>query len=335
MSRPGAASPLGRYFVLSTAQVAPRDQRDFWRDTALNRSEPDFPSAASSGSFQARVRGVAAAGGELREGLSDAVIMRRTASCCRRDGSDEIMLSFIVEADRPGQYRRGDSVLEVPAGAVMINDSAVPFIMAMGRYRSVNLRLPRAAVAAVLRRDPAMLGGRLLSPSPFNTLLFGFLTQFAGAMAAMDDAARQAALTAAIDLALASLHREVSDGMLGEGEHADGLRQAARRYIDGNLHRQDLSPDHIARTLRCSRTHLYRLFAQDGGTVMGYLREARLARSHAMLADAACRLTIGEIALLCGFDDPSTFSRGFRRRYGCQPGDVRREARVMTPGMAG
>jgi AraC-like DNA-binding protein len=49
-----------------------------------------------------------------------------------------------------------------------------------------------------------------------------------------------------------------------------------------------------------------------------------------MLADAASRLTIGEIALRCGFDDPSSFSRSFRRRYGCQPGDVRRELHDST-----
>ena len=86
----------------------------------------------------------------------------------------------------------------------------------------------------------------------------------------------------------------------------------------------------LARALHCSRTHLYRLFAGNGETVMGYVREVRLARSRAMLADTACRLTIGEIALRCGFDDPSAFSRGFRRRYGCQPGDVRRESRNTT-----
>jgi AraC-like DNA-binding protein len=44
----------------------------------------------------------------------------------------------------------------------------------------------------------------------------------------------------------------------------------------------------------------------------------------------ACRLTIGETALRCGFDDPSAFSRSFRRRYGCRPNDVRRESRNVT-----
>ncbi len=64
---------------------------------------------------------------------------------------------------------------------------------------------------------------------------------------------------------------------------------------------------------------------------MGFVRETRLARSRAMLADPACRQTIGEIASHCGFDDPSAFSRSFRRRYGCQPGEVRRELRDTLP----
>jgi AraC-like DNA-binding protein len=47
-----------------------------------------------------------------------------------------------------------------------------------------------------------------------------------------------------------------------------------------------------------------------------------------LLADPACRHSIAAVAWLCGFEDPSAFSRGFRRRFGCQPRDVRRIARM-------
>jgi AraC-like DNA-binding protein len=276
------------------------------------------------------VRGFVGVASELREGRSDAVVMRRSAARCRQDGSDEIMLSFIVSSGGPAHYRKGDTALRVPAGEWLINDSAVPFTIAMPRYRSINFRLPRAAVSSAIGEDPAVLAGRLLPATPLNRLLLGYLTRFVDSLREMDDAARPVALDAATDFALATLRVEPRGGVWEEGIHGNGLRQAAQRFVEGNLHRQDLNPDMLARALHCSRTHLYRLFAGNGGTVMGYVREARLERSRAMLADTACRLTIGEIAQRCGFDDPSSFSRGFRRRYGCQPGDVRREARNVA-----
>lgn len=328
-ARPKPALPVARYFKLSTGAVPPGDRQAFWRDVALNRSDADFPSDGRPHWFAAQVRGLLGdgSGSELREGQSDAVIMRRTVARCRQDGIDEIMLSFLVSSEGPGQYRRSDTTFDIPAGGIVVNDSAVPFSVIMPRYRSINFRLPRAAVATAIGGDPAVLAGRLLAATPLNRLLFGYFTQFADAMEEMNDAGRQVALATATDFALAALRMETRGGVWEDGAHGTGLRRAAQRFIEGNLHRHDLNPETLARALHCSRTHLYRLFSGNGETVMGYVREARLARSRAMLADAACRLTIGEIALRCGFDDPSAFSRNFRRRFGCQPGDVRREAR--------
>lgn len=324
------AAQTGRYFAVSTDIVASGDRREFWRETALNRSDPDFPPDADPRGFLAQVRGFGGIASELRDGRSAPLTLRRSAARCRQDGGCEIILSGIVASDGPALYRKGETEFGVPAGRLLVNDMAVPFSIAMPRYRSVNFRLPRASVASAVSGDPAVLAGRMLPATPLVGLLLSQLTRFADVMGKMDDAARQVALDAVTDFALATLRLETRSGLWEEGAHWTGLRQAARRFVAANLDRQDLNPETLARALRCSRTHLYRLFARDGQTVMGYIRDVRLARSREMLADAACRLAIGEIAQLCGFDDPSAFSRGFRQRYGCQPGDVRRESRNAT-----
>lgn len=325
--QPVPVLPVGRFFGLSTDIVAPADRQVFWRDAALNRSEPEFPPDADPLGFSARVCGFAGVASEIRDGRSAALTLLRTAARCRQDGGDEIVLSGIVASDGPARYRKGDTEFAVPVGRLLINDMAMPFSIAMRRYRSINFRLPRAVVASTINGDPSVLAGRMLPATPLTGLLFSQLLQFADVLAAMDDAARQVALDAATDFALAVLRLETRAGLWDEGSQWAALRQAAQRFVESNLDRQDLNPDMLARALRCSRTHLYRLFARNGETVMGYVRDVRLGRSRAMLADAACRLTIGEIAQRCGFDDPSAFSRSFRRRYGCQPGDIRRESR--------
>jgi AraC-like DNA-binding protein len=326
----------GRYFERSTEHVARRDQREFWRDTVLNRSDVDFPADPGTRGFTASVLGYVSGTAELRDGRSDPVILRRDAALCRRDGGDEILLSAIVEADRPARYRGdegggGGGAFAIPAGRILVNDLAVPFTIDMGRYRSINFRLPRAAVTRAVRSYPPGLRGRMLSESPLVSLLFTHLVRFAGALPAMDDVARLVALDATAEFALATLRIETRsewwDTAAEHDGHWTGLWLAAERFIERNLDRADLNPDTIARALRCSRTQLYRLFARHETTVMDRIRDVRLNRCRDMLADPACRLPVAEIAALYGFDNPSAFSRGFRRRFGCSPGELRQNAR--------
>jgi AraC family transcriptional regulator, positive regulator of tynA and feaB len=317
----------GGYFELSTDPVAAEHRREFWRDTVLNRSDADFRADAAARGFSASVRGYIGDGAELRDGTLEAGVLRRGAARCRRDGGDEILLTAIVSTDERAWYQDATGEYRVPAGRFLVTDMSVPFALEMGRYRSINFRLSRAAVAQSIRAWPACLRARMLPATALTTLLFGQLVRFADALPAMDNAEREIALDASADFALATLRLEAMSGALDEGAHWSGLWLAAERFIERNLDRAELGPDTLARVLRCSRTHLYRLFTRHDTTVMDHIRETRLTRCHDMLADPACRLPVAEIAMLHGMDNPSAFSRGFRRRYGCTPGEIRRQAR--------
>jgi AraC-like DNA-binding protein len=322
---------IGRYFERSTERIARREQREFWRDTVLNRSDVDFPPDPGARGFAASVMGCVSGTAELREGRSDPIILRRDAARCRRDGGDEILLSAIVETDRPARYRGSAGEFAIPAGRILVNDLTVPFTIDMARYRSINFRLPRAAVTRSVRSYPSGLRGRMLSESHLVSLLFTHLVRFADALPAMDDAARLVALDATAEFALATMRLETQSEWWGAAEDRDGrwsgLWLAAERFIERNLDRADLNPATIARALRCSRTQLYRLFALHETSVMDHIRDVRLNRCRDMLADPACQLPVADIAALYGMDNPSAFGRGFRQRFGCSPGELRQNAR--------
>jgi AraC-like DNA-binding protein len=83
----------------------------------------------------------------------------------------------------------------------------------------------------------------------------------------------------------------------------------------------------IAHQLNCSRAQLYRVFAEHGETVAGYVRERRLRWAYELLAGALARdLSIGDIAYRCGFEDPVHFARLFRQRFGLTPRSLRGSA---------
>jgi AraC-like DNA-binding protein len=324
-----------RYFALSTECVAPRDRRVFWRDTVLDRSDADFPPDAGSHQFSASVLGCLSDAAELREGRSGAVMLRRGAARCRQDGGDELLLSAIVSTDRPAMYQSGDVVLKVPVGRILVNDLSIPFAIDLARYRSINFRLPRIAVSRALGRSPACLSGRLLAETQLVALLVSQLARVAEALPTMNDDARGVALDATADFALATLRLETSetgwrspDGVARDDEAPwRGLWAAAHRFIERHIDRADLNPDMVARALSCSRTQLYRAFARHDTTVMDSVREMRLTRCRDLLADRDCALPIAEIASLYGLDNASAFGRGFRRRFGCTPGELRQRAR--------
>ena len=74
----------------------------------------------------------------------------------------------------------------------------------------------------------------------------------------------------------------------------------------------------VAKAANLSQFHLIRVFrSETGKTPHEYLMDLRLAKAKQLLADR--RFTIKEIAFQCGFQQPGSFSRVFRKRLGAPP----------------
>jgi AraC-like DNA-binding protein len=102
-------------------------------------------------------------------------------------------------------------------------------------------------------------------------------------------------------------------------------REKARQFIDRNLRDPRLDAALLCREVGMSRTQLYRLFQEDGG-VARYVRQRRLLRSYADLADPSSTESITLIAASLCFEDASSFSRAFKQEFGLNPRDVRAAA---------
>ena len=321
--RPLRSSEPGRYLEASTAFVPDRLSREFWRFGVLNRSEADFHAEDISAPYRGRVRGFIGPRSQIRDGRCDPIILRRTTEMCRRDGGDEILLSAALHVDREVRIEGPVHMARVNAGDLIVLDFAKPVTVDAGQYREVNFRLARPLVAAVVGRDPAFLNGRVLPRTPLTQMLFANLRDFADALPTMEQAEREAALEASTEFALQTLDFVVRGFEIDDGAPSTHLFEAAERIIDRNLGLRRLSPDWLAHKLGCSRSALYRLFRVRGHPVMEFVSEKRLTKAFASLADPDNSLTIADVAASCGFDDPSSFSRMFRRRFGCAPRALR------------
>jgi transcriptional regulator GlxA family with amidase domain len=91
--------------------------------------------------------------------------------------------------------------------------------------------------------------------------------------------------------------------------------------MDDTLDRP-LSVGEVAAAVNLSRSQLTRLFKQQTGTSPArYLHELRLARARVLLERTF--LSVKQVMACVGLNDPSHFSRDFRRQYGFAPSQLR------------
>ena len=86
---------------------------------------------------------------------------------------------------------------------------------------------------------------------------------------------------------------------------------------------KELSLETLARTFGYSPTYLSRMFRKYAKTnYKAYLDGIRL--EHGMEQLERTDLSIGEIAVRCGFPNSKSFSRAFREKYGVLPSRFRK-----------
>lgn len=111
---------------------------------------------------------------------------------------------------------------------------------------------------------------------------------------------------------------------------ASGVVERTRLVVQRHMASPDFGPPQLARVLAMSRSKLYRLLDGDGG-VAHFINRERLTQAWRDLTAPGDGVSVHAIANQVGFRDHSTFSRAFRREYGCSPTEARERALRARP----
>jgi acetamidase/formamidase/AraC-like DNA-binding protein len=96
--------------------------------------------------------------------------------------------------------------------------------------------------------------------------------------------------------------------------------------IERKLGDPAITPARVAQMEGISERYLQKLFETTGDNFTRYLRERRLQRCWADLANSAeAHRSVSDIAFGCGFSDAAHFSRSFRDRFGLSPTAFRQQ----------
>ncbi|MBE7011335.1 MAG: AraC family transcriptional regulator [Ruminococcaceae bacterium] len=105
--------------------------------------------------------------------------------------------------------------------------------------------------------------------------------------------------------------------------------QQVARLIEKNYY-NPISITKLANTFHMSRNYLYTLFKQEYGvSPQEYLISLRIEKAKKLLKGSRSNLSIKEVAISVGFDNPLYFSRIFHNRTGMSPSRFIKENNVF------
>lgn len=189
---------------------------------------------------------------------------------------------------------------------------------------TLQLHLPsqtiRSAAEALLGRDPQQIEMPNALASQDQAVQHVMLMLQAAMSSGTPD---MYAETAADFLAMHLLWRHT--GLIASA--VSGQEEARLRRVNVFMHENLSSPvslEALAREAGLSRFHLLRLFkAAHGETPFRRLTRLRMEQARALLNKGS--ETVTQIALQCGYDNPSHFASAFRREVGVSPTAYRRQ----------
>lgn len=225
----------------------------------------------------------------------------------------------LAQADRQAQLAPGE---------LAVYDTRRPYSLDFDLpYRMLVLMFPRALLRLTEQELARVNATPISCREGLGPVVQPFLRGLADQVRELEHLGAPRVADSAVDLVAALLAQRSRASRALEDDGREVLRLRIFTYMEQRLTDPELGPDRIAAAHHISRRYLYKLLAEQGHTVSGWIRERRLAQCRRDLADPAlAHLPIAAIGGRWGYPDPAYFSHAFKSVYGMSP----REAR-MTP----
>ena len=192
-------------------------------------------------------------------------------------------------------------------------------------FRQFRVSLPGEALKSRLPQGSGVAPGLLSGQSGMGRLLGGTLGGLADALDTLSDEE-----IAPVELSLAELVASSLAARREDGAHSNTQAATLRRvcqFIEGALSDPELSLAAVAAHEKISERLVQKVFEGIGLSFTTYLRQRRLERCRADLANRQYgHLSISDICFRWGFNDAAHFSHCFRDRYQMSPRQFRQQA---------
>lgn len=296
---------------ISLADVPPAQRLDRFRQGASTH-HVSLPDGCVEADLSAEVAVWSIGPAMVLHSRLGPAIWARTVREIRADRLDHVQLNLTLSGC--SEYRIGGRSLVLQKGTIILVDYRQPThgIVREG-IENLTITAPRSFFRAVGLGSSEFHG--LVIDGAAGALLARHLQALLDYLPAARASEATLVLDATVSLLRACTPRSTSEG---RSSATDLTIDALRLFIEENATRPECDAAFVARTLRVSRSTLYRLAAPLGG-VAAYIWRCRVERGAAMIRGGDRKLSILRVSQACGFQSASHFSRVFRRRFGYSP----------------
>lgn len=307
--------------------VPTREQFDYWQDVICREFVPlSAVKTDEITGFASKVETSALGSLNRASIMSKAQITRRS--------SREIAVSdhayFFVNLQLAGQClaRVGGTCSVVAPGDFMVVDTTEPYEFEFkGDWRMLSFRVQHASLAHRLAAFRSRLGTSIGSTGA-GAAVTSLMTSLSSLPDDLPPASAEALVQAFESAVIGTL--AAAPGPAGDSIGTTPLRAAVMEFVRRNYGDPGLGVDLVSRAFSISPRTLHTLFEGTGISFAKMVRQLRLQHAFDVLSDPSCSLSVTELARICGFYDPSSFSRAFRRHFDVSPLELRRARAAQT-----
>lgn len=302
-----------------TARVQPDERAGFWREVVCSVYVPMNAEPLVRHAFHARMDVRAACGRVYSAVDAGPQRVSRSAAQISRAESRAIYTFMLQREGRCDVEQAGARAMLLP-GDMLLFDNSQPYRLQFDRpFRQTVIQAPHTDFAPMAQELQRCLAKAVRPTGGFGRLLQAFVQGLGEALPDADDGEVAVLVDELFHLLAAHSAATRAPGEAGLGGQRT-LVERAQRHARTRLADPDLDLHTIARAQSVSARTLQRAFALQGTGVMRWLRDERLARCAATLADpASSSRPIADIAFASGFRDVPAFCRSFKSRFGRTP----------------
>jgi AraC-like DNA-binding protein len=299
------------------------ERLECWRDAVSRNLAPLDVLPRECSDFHASLHAARIGQVQMSVITAEPHSIARTRRHIGSDAPDFVQLTLQLTGQ--GVLTQRDRQVRVGPGELVIYDTRRPFTYELDqRHSGLVLMFPQTMLK-MAERDLARVTATPVSRHDgLGQVVLPFLYGLAQQVEHLESRSTPRLADNVVDLIGTLLAERADEDRAAEADGAGLLTRRILAYMEQRLTDPRLSPEGIAAAHRISRRYLYKLLADQGYTVSGWIREQRLARCRQDLVDPAMdHLPVGAIGGRWGFPDPAHFSHAFKAAYGMSPREAR------------
>lgn len=255
---------------------------------------------------------------------SNSITIERGA----RDISNPDLDNYFAVVLLKGRYvlqQQGREVFLQPGDMTLYDATRPHRIHCPEAFSKLIVSIPRALLHRQLPVAGYYTASRLEGQRGLAAMLSPLIQNLANQLHQLSPGSFNASADTVLELLGLTLRERFEPGLHLSRSRALSLLKV-KQWVAAHLQEGELSSETVAAAVGLSSRYINQLFAEEHTSLMRYVWQQRLAQSAQLFGRLNWRhRSVSEIALACGFNDFSHFSRAFKQQFGQSPRAYRQQ----------